>query len=46
MDDGEWISITEAAQRLTAAGDPVDRSTLSRYLKQHSEALQLKPSGK
>ncbi len=44
--DGEWLSITEAAARLTAAGDPVDRSTLSRYLKQHSEALPLRSEGK
>lgn len=44
--DGEWLSITEAAARLTAAGDPVDRSTLSRYLKQHSEALAVRPDGK
>ncbi|UFW80011.1 hypothetical protein [Rhizobium sp. SU303] len=44
--DEEWISITEAAARLTADGDQVDRSTLSRYLKQHSEALSLKPDGK
>lgn len=44
--DGEWISITEAAARLTAAGDIVDRSTLSRYLKQHSDALPLRPDGK
>lgn len=44
MDD--WISITEAAARLTASGDRIDRSTLSRYLKQHSEALPLKPDGK
>lgn len=42
----EWISITEAAQRLTDAGDPVDRSTLSRYLKQHAEALPLRRAGK
>lgn len=44
--DEEWISITEAASRLTDAGDRVDRSTLSRYLKQHAEALPLKPDGK
>ncbi len=44
--DEDWISITEAAARLTAAGDRVDRSTLSRYLKQHAEALPLKPGGK
>lgn len=44
--DEEWISITEAATRLTAGGDRVDRSTLSRYLKQHAEALPLKPDGK
>ncbi|MFC5760535.1 hypothetical protein [Rhizobium sp. GCM10022189] len=42
----EWMSITEAAAKLSAAGDQVDRSTLSRYLKQHSEALTLKPDGK
>lgn len=44
--DEEWISITEAAARLTDEGDPVDRSTLSRYLKQHADALPLKPVGK
>lgn len=44
--DEEWISITEAASRLTDGGDRVDRSTLSRYLKQHAEALPLKPDGK
>lgn len=42
----EWISITEAAVRLTAIGDPVDRSTLSRYLKQHAEALPLRENGR
>ena len=42
----EWISITEAAARLTQAGDKIDRSSLSRYLKQHSEALPLKADGK
>lgn len=44
--DEEWISITEAAARLSAAGDRIDRSTLSRYLKQHAEALPLKRDGK
>ncbi|MCJ8517813.1 hypothetical protein ABID21_000671 [Pseudorhizobium tarimense] len=44
--DEDWISITDAASRLTADGDRVDRSTLSRYLKQHAEALPLKPDGK
>jgi len=44
--DEEWISITEAAVRLTQAGDKIDRSSLSRYLKQHSEALPLKADGK
>lgn len=43
---GEWLSITDAARRLTALGDPVDRSTLSRYLKQHAEALPLRPGGR
>jgi hypothetical protein len=45
-EDAAWISITEAAARLTEAGDPVDRSTLSRYLKQHADALPLRPDGK
>ncbi|TIQ01426.1 MAG: hypothetical protein E5X61_02605 [Mesorhizobium sp.] len=43
---GEWISITDAAARLSAAGDRIDRSTLSRYLKQHSEALPTREEGK
>lgn len=46
MDDGDWISITDAAAKLTAAGDLVDRSSLSRYLSQHSEVLPLKRDGK
>lgn len=46
MDGEEWISITEAAARLTAAGDAVDRSTLSRYLSQHAEALATRREGK
>lgn len=41
-----WISITDAAKRLTAAGDVVDRSTLSRYVSQHAEALPTKREGK
>lgn len=44
--DEEWISITDAARRLSEMGDVVDRSTLSRYLKQHVEALPLRPQGK
>lgn len=44
--DEEWISITEAAVRLTEAGDTIDRSTLSRYLTQHSEALPTRREGK
>ncbi len=46
MSDGDWISISEAATRLTAMGDPVERSTLSRYLKQHAEAIELRDDGK
>ena len=42
----DWVSITEAATRLTQSGDKVDRSTLSRYLKQHAEALPLREDGK
>lgn len=44
--DEEWISITDAASRLTEAGDRIDRSSLSRYLQQHSEALPLRPNGR
>ncbi|WFN88008.1 glycoside hydrolase family 19 protein [Agrobacterium pusense] len=44
--DEDWISITEAAARLTQSGDKVDRSTLSRYLKQHAEALPLREDGR
>lgn len=46
MDEGEWISITDAAKRLSDAGDKVDRSSLSRYLSQHSEVLPLRREGK
>lgn len=42
----EWLSITEAAKRLNAAGDQVDRSTLSRYVSQHAEALPTRREGK
>ena len=34
----DFVTITEAATRLTAAGEKIDRSSLSRYLKQHGEA--------
>lgn len=34
----EFVTITEAAARLTESGEKIDRSTLSRYLKQHAEA--------
>lgn len=42
----EWISITDAAKRLSASGDAVDRSTLSRYISQHAEALPTRREGK
>lgn len=45
-DAGEWVSITDAATRLTEAGDFVERSTLSRYIKQHAEALPTRQDGK
>ena len=41
-----WISIAEAARRLTEEGDRIERSSLSRYLKQHAEALPLRPAGR
>ncbi|WP_439604511.1 hypothetical protein [Shinella sp.] len=34
----EFMTITKAAVRLTEGGEKIDRSTLSRYLKQHAEA--------
>lgn len=42
----DWVSITEAAARLATLGDPLDRSTLSRYLAQHAEALPVRVEGK
>ncbi len=42
----EWVSITAAAERLTAAGDRVSRSTLSRYIAQHAEALSQRMAGR
>ena len=35
----DLVSIAEAAKRLTAAGDKIDRSGLSHYLKRHAAAL-------
>lgn len=40
------VSITDAAKRLNALGDPVERSTLSRYVAQHAEALAPERIGK
>lgn len=42
----DWVSVTEAAARLTASGDKISRSTLSRYLAQHDEALATKRDGR
>ena len=42
----DWISITEAAERLSKAGDVVTRSTLSRYLSKHTDALSTRKSGR
>lgn len=41
----EFMTITEAAVRLTEGGEKIDRSTLSRYLKQHAEAGLLTADG-
>lgn len=47
MDSAEdWVSITEAATRLSAAGDSVDRSSLSRYVKQYGDSLETRPDGR
>lgn len=40
------VSISDAAFRLTALGDKIDRTTLSRYLKQHAPTLPLTVSGR
>lgn len=40
------VSLTEAARRLTEAGDKVDRSTLSRYVRQHAAELHPASRGK
>lgn len=41
----EFMTITEAAARLTESGEKIDRSTLSRYLKQHAEAGLMNADG-
>lgn len=41
----EFVTITEAAARLTESGEKIDRSTLSRYLKQHAEAGLMNADG-
>lgn len=41
----EFVTITEAAVRLTESGEKIDRSTLSRYLKQHAEAGLMNADG-
>lgn len=46
MSDCDWISISEAATRLSEMGDLVERSTLSRYIKQHGEAIEIREEGK
>ena len=43
--DGDWRSITAAADTLTAEGDPLDRSTLSRYVKKHEAGLAVHRDG-
>jgi hypothetical protein len=40
------VSITEAVKYLAERGDAADRSTLSRYVKQHAEALPTERKGK
>ncbi|WP_297323405.1 hypothetical protein [uncultured Bartonella sp.] len=42
----EWLSISEAARRLTATGDKIERSSLSRYVAQHAEALPQRQEGR
>jgi len=42
----DWVSITEAASRLSALGDRVSRSTLSRYVSRYAEALEVKVAGR
>jgi len=45
-DSTDLVSVTEAAARLTAAGDKVERSTLSRYITKHADALQPQTRGR
>ncbi len=40
------VSLTEAARRLTELGDAVERSTLSRYVQKHADALFPQRQGK
>jgi len=40
------VSVTEAAARLTREGDRVERSTLSRYITKHADALQPQTRGR
>lgn len=42
----EWISVSEAARRLTTSGDRVTQSSLARYLAHYSDALETKRDGK
>lgn len=45
-DRTQFVSIAEAARRLTAEGDAVERSTLSRYVTRYADALRPARSGR
>lgn len=40
------VSLVDAVAYLAARGDAVERSTLSRYLKQHADAIEVAKSGR
>jgi hypothetical protein len=41
-----FVSVTKAAELLSAAGDHVDRTSLSRYVKSHADALRPERQGR
>lgn len=42
----ERVTLRDAVERLAAIGDAVSKSTLSRYLKQHAEAIPVEREGR
>lgn len=42
----DWLPIAEAARRLTAAGDVISQSALSRYLQKHSDNIPMRETAR